>query len=251
MQAVAFYTGSQQEGGASTDGYLLYALANKRCINFKTCGPAGDSVEGSSKVNTDIFREFNIGQGNLVNGKCDSARQQKEKIAALMAIPLVQGTLRYAYLTDTSLTPSVSEKSQAEGAVFAASVLPIVHACSPSDAQTIYNNMAVGSQSAKFVEVRAAFERNYGCMGISGSDVGGLYDSATEAYFTNAEPSSAGSSSSGGLSGGGIAGICIAAAVVVFAVAFLIFRNKSSAHGVDKDFSSGAGSSSTENSNVA
>jgi hypothetical protein len=170
-----------------------------------------------------------------------------------MAIPLVQGTLRYAYLTDTSLTPSVSEKSQAEGAVFAASVLPIVHACSPSDAQTIYNNMAVGSQSAKFVEVRAAFERNYGCMGISGSDVGGLYDSATEAYFTNAEPSSAGSSSSssGGLSGGGIAGICIAAAVVVFAVAFLIFRNKSSAHGVDKDFSSGAGSSSTENSNVA
>eukprot|EP00544_Gedaniella_sp_CCMP2646_P002188 CAMPEP_0202507198 /NCGR_PEP_ID=MMETSP1361-20130828/51594_1 /ASSEMBLY_ACC=CAM_ASM_000849 /TAXON_ID=210615 /ORGANISM="Staurosira complex sp., Strain CCMP2646" /LENGTH=557 /DNA_ID=CAMNT_0049141305 /DNA_START=2378 /DNA_END=4051 /DNA_ORIENTATION=- len=250
-EAVAFYTGSQQEGGASTDGYLLYALANKRCINFKTCGPAGDSVEGSSKVNTDIFREFNIGQGNLVNGKCDSARQQKEKIAAFMAIPLVQGTLRYAYLTDTSLTPSVSEKSQAEGAVFAASVLPIVHACSPSDAQTIYNNMAVGSQGAKFVEVKAAFERNYGCMGISGSDVGGLYDSATEAYFTNAEPSSAGSdSSSGGLSGGAIAGICIAAAVVVFAVAFLVFRNKSSAHGVDKDFPSGAGSSSTQNSNV-
>lgn len=239
QQGVAFYTGSQQEAGASTDGYLLYALANKRCQNFKTCGSGGDSVEGEAKVNQEIFRQFQIGQQNLVNGRCAEAKAQKERIAALMAVPLVQGTLRYAYLTDPSFSPNSSEKARAEGAVFAASVLPVVNDCNPGDADTIYQNMRVGSTTTEFRAVKEAFERNYACMGISGADVGGLFDSVSGDYFAQAAPSSTGSSSGGGLSGGAIAGIVIAAVVVVGVVGYLVFKKKGGSSDIDTNYSNG------------
>lgn len=236
-QGVAFYTGSQQGQAGLSDGYLLYALANKRCENFKTCGVNGDAINGVAKVNQDIFREFQIGQQNLVNGNCPAARQQKERIAALMAVPLVQGTLRYAYLTDPNFYSNISEKANAEAAVFAASVLPIVNACSSADAEIIYENMAVGSPGTYFSAVKAAFERNYDCMGISSKDVGGLFDSLNGNYMQSAAPPDTGSSS-GGLSGGAIAGICIGAAVVVIGAGYLIYRSKKSG-GIDSSYANG------------
>lgn len=193
----------------------------------------------------DIFGQFRIGQQNLVNGKCGEARKQKETIAKLMAVPLVQGTLRYAYLTDASLSPQISEKARAEGAVFAASVLPVVNACSESDAKTIYDNMKVGSTSTNFGAVKAAFERNYACMGISGSDVGGLYDSVTGGYFAQAAPSNTSSSGGSGLSTGAIIGIVIAAVVVVAAVGFLVFKSKKKGD-IDTNYSNGHGNSHTK-----
>lgn len=92
---------------------------------------------------------FKVGLQNLLNGKCSEARKQNELIAQLMAVPLVQGTVRYAYITDSSQN-DVDEKPKAEGAVFAASVVPIMHACNTGDAQTIYENMGVGSPAADF-----------------------------------------------------------------------------------------------------
>jgi len=159
-----------------------------------------------------------------------------------MAVPIVQGTLRYAYLTDPNLSNanSITEKAKAEGAVFAASVLPVVHACSPNDAKTIYTNLAVGSETTDFPAVKAAFENNYACMNIAGQDVGGLWDHESGQYFASAAASNTNSSGSSGLSGGAIAGICIAAAVVVFGAIFLIWRSKRSSGDIDESYSNGA-----------
>lgn len=236
-EAVAFYTGSQQGEDGPTSGYLAYTLANKRCQNYKTCGTEGNSLEGEAFVNLEIFHYFNIGQMNLLNGKCSEARDQKNRIAQLMAVPLIQGTLRYAYLTSTS-QEEVSEKSKAEGAVFAASVLPIVHACSAADAQTISDNMGVGSPAADFEAVKGAFERNYGCMQVQCSEVGGLYDETTDGYFSGAGPctdSDSSSSNSKAVAIGVSVGVIVA---LLLGIGFVYCRrHKSSA--IDTKFVSG------------
>jgi len=188
-EGVAFYTGSLEgaEYGGSGSGKLLYALADKRCSNYKTCGDMGDDVTGTSHINMEIFRQFGIGQSNLRKGECASAREQKEAIEILMLVPLIQGTLRYAFKTQAG--EAYSEKAEAEGVIFAASVLPAVHACDPTAAQVIADNLVAGqSNTADFVAVKAAFESTYECMGVNPEHVGGLYNAATRSYEENAEP---------------------------------------------------------------
>merc|ERR1712194_222000 len=92
-----------------------------------------------------------------------------------MAIGQIQGTIRYAYKVGTG---QLGESPKAAGAVFAAGVLPRVHACNEADAKTIYDNMKVGAASTDFQAVVTAFEKNYGCMGISAWEVGAIYDTA-------------------------------------------------------------------------
>merc|ERR1719401_2601941 len=185
-EAVAFYTGSLELSDGSGSGKLAYALADKRCSNFKTCGDMGDQTSGTSKVNLDIFQNFDIGQAKLAKGECNSAREQKEIIEKLMLVPLIQGTLRYAYKTDKE---PFSEKAEAEGTVFALAVAPVVYDCDQAAGTLIADNMKAGQAgTADFAAVKSAFESTYDCMGIDGAMVGGLYDAATGSYFPGAEP---------------------------------------------------------------
>ena len=185
-EAVAFYTGSLEGKTGAGDGNLLYDLADKRCVNFKTCGENGDSLEGTSNVNDKIFKAFKWGQGKLKNGDC-TITWNKGRVVSLMTVPLIQGTLRYAYKqydkTDNS------EKAESEGATFAAAVLPFVHACSKEDAKIIHDNVGAGhTKETNFVAVKKAFERNYDCMGIKCSDVGGIWDDVESKYLDKAAP---------------------------------------------------------------
>mmetsp|Transcript_17620 Transcript_17620/g.49862 ORF Transcript_17620/g.49862 Transcript_17620/m.49862 type:complete len:501 (-) Transcript_17620:120-1622(-) len=185
-EGVAFYTGSLEGQDGAGSGVMPYALADKRCVNFKTCGDLADALTGTSHVNIEIFRYFKLGLGKLINGECSAARPDKEKIETLMLVPLIQGTLRYAYIVENKAAPS--EKDKAEGATFAAAVLPAVHACNEEDAQEIYDNMKVGAATTDFKAVKNAFERQYGCMKIDGKQVGGLWDDASGKYFEGAGP---------------------------------------------------------------
>jgi hypothetical protein len=233
-EAVAFYTGSLEGIDGSGNGNLLYALADKRCANFKTCGRDGQELEGSAKINHDIFQQFKAGQRDLLQGKCSDARKKKERIAQLMYVPMIQGTLRYAFITATESTSG--EKAEAEGAIFAAAVLPTVHACNEGDAQKIYENMSVGSgKSTDYKAVKKAFEKNYGCMKISCSDVGGLYDDGNMEYFEGMEPCSGGGSSKNKVA---IAVGSIVGALVVIVLAALLMRwSRRRTSGVDDKFS--------------
>ena len=73
-EGVAFYTGS--EAGAAghyttagaTDGVMIYALANKRCKNFKTCGVG--EYSGNSAVNIALFDQFALGKNACQVGEC-------------------------------------------------------------------------------------------------------------------------------------------------------------------------------------
>jgi len=229
-EAVAFYTGTLEGQDGSGEGVQMYALAGKRCENFKTCGASADEVEGEAKVNMVIFREFDKMQQNLNTGSCDKARKNKEAIEKQMFVPLLQGTLRYAYKQEFEV--DAGEKDEAEGSTFAAAVLPVVASCNAGDAVTIFENMKPGAgNSVDFSAVKSAFERNYGCMGITCADVGGLYDDANEQFFAGAGPCSDDKTVNVGLAVGLSFGGMIA---VVLAVLFIKRRRSS-----DVEFKSG------------
>ena len=186
-EAVAFYTGSLEGTDGSGTGVMLHQLADMRCSNFKTCGDLANEASGTSHVNLRILAQFIEGKRKLLAGKCDAVRANKERIEQLMAVPLVQGTLRYAYITD--FEKDAGEKAEAEGAVFAASVLPLVSACDEEAADTIYQSMRTGQDgSADLVAVKRAFESVYECMNIRCEEVGGLHDTVSGGYLPQAEP---------------------------------------------------------------
>lgn len=193
-EAVAFYTGSLEGTSGEGDGLFFYSLAEKRCVNYKTCGANGDATSGTSKVNIEIFKLFNQGKRLLNNKQCGAARDIKERIVRLMWVPLVQGALRYAWKMEYE---GFDAKGEAEGAVFLAGVVPMIHACNADDAKTLVDQMWFGTGSNTDYSVfKSTIERNYGCLGITCADVGGLYNEATGEYEQEAGPCGGGSSSS-------------------------------------------------------
>ena len=178
-EGVAFYTGSLEgslEGGSS-GGKLVYRLAEKRCANFGTCGAAGDSTSGTAQVNLELFPLFAEGARLLERGECSAVRPLVDRIVSLMTVPLVQGSLRYAYKIG-EVAGDRSQKNAAEGAVFTAAVLPLVHYCNPASAATISANQKFGLYDAgtypTFSLVKGAFEETYPCLGITCAQVGAL-----------------------------------------------------------------------------
>ena len=193
-EAVAFYTGSLEgEKGISQYGWdtgvygkLLYALAEKRATNFKVAGVLGDSVSGGAQANHQLFQLFDFGKYLVLKGECSRLRPIVDEITKWMTIPLIQGTLRYAY--KVGVQSQNSTKNKAEGGVFAASMLPLVYACSEADAATIYKYMRIGATEVDQPKVKLAIERNYGCLQITCSEVGGIWDETTGSYYDGAGP---------------------------------------------------------------
>jgi hypothetical protein len=222
-KAVAFYTGSRIADNPTYYGNLLHALADERCPTMTTCSDTRDmgASRPTSKVNIEIFNYFKAGQEMLLNNECEATRPIKERIVQLMSVPLIQSTLRFAHILENE--SQTSSGHVAEGAVFAASVLPIVHHCNEDDAAIIYDNMQISATpSVIFSEVKAAFEKNYECMGITCADIGGIYSEDDKAYKLGTGPcldkSTRGKNSEAGkIAGLSILGIAIAGFIVVMA----------------------------------
>merc|ERR1719399_1070989 len=192
-EAVAFYSGSLEKWDGSGSGKLLYALADKRCANFGTCT---GGATGNSKVNTAIIEQFTLGKNRLLQGKCADVTPIKNRIVELMSIPLVQGSLRYAYKVGTL---GEGDKARAEGAAFSAAILPRGAACNNDAAKLISDNMAIDSTASMksgFAAVKSAFESTYACMGMTCEDVGGLTSGSGSADDSRRRRGSSSSSSS-------------------------------------------------------
>jgi hypothetical protein len=185
-EGVAFWTGSLEGTDGSGSGKMIYALADKRCKNFGTCTAAG----GGSQVNEELFKLFTKGKVALQQGKCDDAKPLKKTIVELMSVPLVQGSLRYAYKVAKLQGGS---KEFAEGAAFSAAILPRVHNCDAAAAKTISDTMNMEIDKSAWVSadtypaVKKAFESTYACLGITCAHVGGLILDGTD-YYEDAGP---------------------------------------------------------------
>ena len=161
--------------------------------------------------------------------QCDNVRPIVERTTNLMRIPLIQGTMRYAYKVDKL---GGLEKEKAEGYTFAAAVLPALHFCSAADATIVYDNIKQGATSTSHAAVKTAFERNYACLGITCADVGGLWNSGLIDYYDGATPcvdSSTSDDDDDSLSSGAIAGIAVGAgiaALLLGVVTYMAIREK-------------------------
>jgi len=180
-EGVAFYAGSLEKTDGSGKGAMIHALAEKRCVNFKTCK---DGASGSAKVNNDLLPLFNSGRDKLLGSKCSEVRPIVDRIIDLMSVPIVQGSLRYAYKIGYEWGKHVADdKYFAEGAAFSAAILPRIDHCNKADAKLIADNMnievgrlnAFPNKQDSFAAVKKAFEDNYKCMGITCEDIGGLW----------------------------------------------------------------------------
>ena len=145
-------------------------------------------------------------------------------ITTMMRVPLIQGVLRYAHIRDFNL-PELEEdreRAKAEGAVFAAAVLPLVHECGSREAEIIHDNMRVESNDTKF-----SFTRCQGCLGES-VRLHGCYMRALGGIWNGGdweeEGKPCGVSSDDGLSIGGIFGIIIG--VTLAGWVFIRYRHK-------------------------
>ena len=184
-EGVCFYTGSIEGTDGTASGKLLHQLADKRCADYRTCGSRGTDLEGMSRINYELFDLFAVGNFQLMSGNCAGARDTTAKITSKMYIPMIQGAQRYAYKVDKL---QGGEKEKAEGAVFAAAVLPRVHAISPNAASIIHDNLRVGATSTSHKAVKDAFESVYSKIGVSCADVGGLWNEAEKNYYAGMAP---------------------------------------------------------------
>ncbi|CAM9800300.1 unnamed protein product [Ectocarpus sp. 13 AM-2016] len=191
----AFYAGSLEGTavGGSGDGQMIYALAEKRCENFGTCtGDAdGSDATGLSAINAELLTLWEAGQANLLAGECTEASAVIDDILPLMAVPLIQGLLRYTYLADPAIGTG-GDKEAAELWAFSASILPWISACDAAVGTKVRDNTELGSSSAPMADgyaaIKAELETVYSCMGITCAHVGGLLDDTGAAYYTDFEP---------------------------------------------------------------
>ncbi|CAN0397378.1 unnamed protein product, partial [Ectocarpus fasciculatus] len=190
----AFYTGSLEgtAAGGSGDGQMIYALAEKRCENFGTCSgdTDGDDTTGTSAINSELLTLWEAGKANLVAGECTQASAVIDEILPLMAVPLIQGLLRYTYLADPAIGTG-GDKEAAELWAFSAAILPWISACNAAVGTAVRDNTELGSTSAPMADgyatIKGQLETVYSCMGITCAQVGGLLDD-TGAYYTDFEP---------------------------------------------------------------
>ena len=185
----AFYAGSQVAATAADsvtdDGTLIWELAEKRGSDFNT-----QHSTGPATVNVNLLAKFIMGRDLIIDAKCAEAESLVDPIRAQMTVPLVQGTLKYAYKADpanaggscvadagkNAMTASDGcVKSWAEAWAFAAAVLPQVAECDWGAAETIRYNLdieAAAPVQGGFYSVKSAIESTYRCLGITCADVG-------------------------------------------------------------------------------
>jgi hypothetical protein len=171
--AVAYYTGSLERTSLFDDGSSLqavfdadgsetslYNLADHFCNFFGTCASSG-----TANVNLDIFQALDLMRHRLI-GSCSDALVQKEIVVKKIFVVLIQNLF---YLLNDSFIEQPNGPLIA-GFAAALSVLPTVHFCNATSANTILQNFQTGSPSYSIV--KAAMEETYDCLGITADEVG-------------------------------------------------------------------------------
>ena len=97
----------------------------------------------NSNVNAMLLRLYRAGLTDVTYGDCDAAETKIAKIVSVMTVPLVQGTLKYAYSSGDGKSVGTDGKAFAEMNAFGSSLIARVHACNAEAAAVLDRNMAI------------------------------------------------------------------------------------------------------------
>jgi len=189
----AFYAGSLEgEDGTKSDGVLQYNLANKRGGRMMT---AVAGASGTATANVRALAAAKTGRDLIAKEQCEEAKASMASIKKEMVLPLIQGTIEYAYKADPkSDYPCKYEgddaclKEWGEGWAFAAGALPLIDKCDSKVAAMVVANLGVTSpitagketpetkagEQVKdgYVKVKQQVESVFGCLGLTCREVG-------------------------------------------------------------------------------
>jgi len=188
----AFYAGSLEGVGEpiGTSGAQLWNVAQKRCGDFGTCADGTDTTT-IAHANKMALQYAELGRDKILQAKCASVSDEFALIVSQMTVPLVQGTLKYAFKSDKanpqgSCATGDCPKEWAEGWAFAAAILPQLNYCDAAVAEAVRANLDVANpepmSTMGFQSLKEMIERTYPCLGITCDDVGeyqnaaGVYD---------------------------------------------------------------------------
>ncbi|CAE6962153.1 Slc25a29, partial [Symbiodinium sp. KB8] len=125
-KAVAFYAGSRWDSRA--DAVMLDAEANMLCSLFGTCD---EEDEGVSMASDKIFRHFESGQTALMQDECGNLTTDRDRIVALMYVPLIQNLLYASYKLATKMSNEepLIQRDRGHGIFFAKAMQPKLASC--------------------------------------------------------------------------------------------------------------------------
>jgi hypothetical protein len=197
--AVALYTGSLVATGEAKGetGIFLHGLADARAHQFNTAGHQNNQDEGTAYVNIKVMEGFRALKQYLTAADptvCDKAETTRQYIIDLMKVPLVQGLLRYTYIRQhemENMNLDDQERTMAESATFAATLLPLVHQCDPKAAEIIHQHTMLGNAKVKtdYRAVHTAISSVYDCLGIDDCGlIGGVWDDVVKEYKSGGYP---------------------------------------------------------------
>lgn len=170
-EAWAFYAGSLENG--SGNGFSAYILAEKRSKNF------GTRSGGRSSVNTRMLAAMTKGKGQVSKaGQLGAVIKTTKCLRGLMAVPAIQGCLRYSYrVSDPKVAPaSALAKESAEAWAFCSAALPGLASVDRAAAGRVRTETYLsGVKRINWPVVRDAFgAKNLNKMGLRCADVGSL-----------------------------------------------------------------------------
>ena len=195
---VALYIGSieghSRGGDFYNDGTFLYSAAKELCTFFGTCEGSNDA-----SINEFLIDAFSDGRDLLVDRDCAGAAAiLEQEIIGSLPVPLVQGTLFYAYANDI-LYNGTDSADLASGYMFALSVLPLMtNSTSAATVEKFMKFNPTANPPQDFVDdvydafVYAIDGMNVDCLDISTLDnttVCSLYGNDTSTQSSPVQPS--------------------------------------------------------------
>merc|ERR1719269_403986 len=156
-------------------------------------------------ADTFITKDYSAisGRDALQDATCTAGTTSLATLTKQMTIPLIQGTIKYAWKADPAKSGSSCDattaqtagktamlasddcvKSWAEGWAFAAALLPQLHQCNADVAAVVRQNLDIAAaepMSCGFDTVKTAIESCYTSMGVTCTDIG-AFQSSTGVY---------------------------------------------------------------------